>query len=451
MKARFLWIMVIVLILLSLPALVLAQPPITPSSGPSGDGVEGAPLGSPDVLWDQPYGGGLSIASQYFTDFGYAFYSADDFMNAEPWNIESIFVDGFSAHLSQADNLHWLIYPDNGGVPAGYPDIGGELWSHTCKPSDPEVTISGSGDQVTLDIVTAQGAPLYLPPGTYWLCFYPSLNFGLYGQWYWDIAGTTNFATAQFIDPTNYFGMGWTSWTPWSTVVPGSYDAAFQLEGSTMPPVTSNLKYLHCTGGLFDLADPLDTQWHELWPVFCREYHLSSWEDNGDGILSYCDSIDMYEKPDGELRPYHVENVTITLFLTPERDSLPNDPRQPMYIELKGGFNETALMQPLGTLWHEIYPNFCTTYNLTGWEDNGNRTLDFCDYIELIDTETENVTSWHVEEVAVDIIVTPEPPPVGGEAYPVNKASLLAPWIAAGLVLAGGISWYFLRRRKAQS
>ena len=43
------------------------------------------------------------------------------------------------------------------------------------------------------------------------------------------------------------------------------------------------------------------------------------------------------------------------------------------------------------------------------------------------------------------------PPPVGGEAYPVNKMSLLAPWIAVGLFLAGGISWYVLRRRRAQS
>ena len=42
-------------------------------------------------------------------------------------------------------------------------------------------------------------------------------------------------------------------------------------------------------------------------------------------------------------------------------------------------------------------------------------------------------------------------PPVGGEAYPLNKASLLVPWIVLGLVLAGGISWYGLRRRRAQS
>ena len=45
---------------------------------------------------------------------------------------------------------------------------------------------------------------------------------------------------------------------------------------------------------------------------------------------------------------------------------------------------------------------------------------------------------WHVEEVAIDIVVTPEPPPVGGEAYPISKASLLAPWIAVGVVVVGG-------------
>jgi hypothetical protein len=46
---------------------------------------------------------------------------------------------------------------------------------------------------------------------------------------------------------------------------------------------------------------------------------------------------------------------------------------------------------------------------------------------------------------------TPAPPPVGGEAYPVNKLSVLAPWIAVGVLLAGGIGWYALRRRRAQS
>jgi len=43
------------------------------------------------------------------------------------------------------------------------------------------------------------------------------------------------------------------------------------------------------------------------------------------------------------------------------------------------------------------------------------------------------------------------PPPVGGEAYPINKISLLAPWIAIGAVLTGGAIWYVLRRRRAQN
>jgi len=458
MKARFLWATVIALILLSLPALVLAQGPV-PSTGPSGDGLEAAPLGSPDVLWDQPSdGAGSSWASQYFTDMSCGAYSADDFMNAAPLNIQSIFVDGKKGpsaigSLPQADSLHWFIYPDAAGVPAGYPGCGGELWSHSCSPGAPEVTLSGANsDQVTLDIVMAQGMPLYLPPGTYWLCFYPSLNFVSYGQWFWDEADTTNLDVSHMIDPCDIFSMGWTSWTPWSNHDPSIYDLAFRIEGSIVAP-PADVKYLHSTVGLFNLTDPIGTQWHELWPIFCRDYHLSSWEDNGDGILSYCDTIDMYEKPDGELRPYHVEEVTITLVVAPTsgpRAGGPS-PAQLMYLELVGGFNETALGEPIGTLWHEIYPNFCTTYNLTGWDDNNSSVLDFCDSILLENVFIKEGGWLHVEEIAIDIVVTPEPPPVGGEAYPVSKISILAPWIALGVLLAGGTSWYVLKRRRAQS
>ena len=38
---------------------------------------------------------------------------------------------------------------------------------------------------------------------------------------------------------------------------------------------------------------------------------------------------------------------------------------------------------------------------------------------------------------------------VGGEAYPVNKLAILAPWIGLATLLIGGISWLILRRRKA--
>lgn len=40
---------------------------------------------------------------------------------------------------------------------------------------------------------------------------------------------------------------------------------------------------------------------------------------------------------------------------------------------------------------------------------------------------------------------------VGGEAYPVNKLEILAPWIALAMLLIGGTSWLTLRRRRVQS
>ena len=338
--------------------------------------------------------------------------------------------------LPQAVSLNWFIYPDAGGVPGGHPESGGEVWSHTCLPGDTEVTFSGANsDAVTLDIIQAQGWPLYLPPGTYWLCFYPSWDYAgdPGGHWFWWGASTNNLMAAQLIDPTGLMSP-YLSWTPWPTVtepVGPIYDAAFRLEGTALKPPPPTVKYLHCTDGLFNLTDPLNTPWHELWPIFCREYHLSSWDDNGDSILSYCDTIDMYEKPDGELRPYHIEEVTITLLVAENKTG------KSMYIELEGCYNASALVKPIGTQWHEIYPVFCMTYNLTGWMDNDSTDLDYCDYIWLWNKHTGEETEWHVEEVAIDIVVTPEPPPVGGEAYPASKASLLAPWIAVGAVLAG--------------
>jgi len=407
---------------------------------------------APDILWDQPFQTG-GKASQYHPDLGGGIYSADDFGNASPWNVESIIVElglvlGFQLHNAQ--NLNWFIYTDAAGVPAGNPEAGGELWSHSCLPGDPEVAISGTSPvQVTLDIVQAQGSPLYLPGGRYWLFFYPSINYDPNFKYcYWGRASTINLAICQWISPTGLLGHT-TSWTPSGTGIAGDHDLAFRLEGTREPP-PPNVRYLHSIGGLFNLTDPVGTQWHELWPFFCKQYHLNSWNDtSGDGMLSYCDRIDMYEKPDGEVKLYHVEEVTITLNVTPVEMG------KPMYIELEGGYNSSILTYPPGpvcTQWHEIYPVFCRAYNLSNWDEGtGNGVLDAWDLIELTNRETQEPTWWRVEDVAVDIIVTLEPSPVGGEAYPVNKASVLAPWIAVAVLLISGAIWYILRRRRTQS
>jgi hypothetical protein len=283
------------------------------------------------------------------------------------------------------------------------------------------------------------------------------MNFHLYGQWYWEIASTSNLSIAQFIDPNG--ATGYTSWTPWTTVSGDgtAHDAAFSIDGGFGAQPSSNLKYLHCTDGLFDLSDPLNTQWHELWPFFSREFHLCSWEDNGDGELSYCDDIEMYRKPDGPPKPYHVEEVTITLYLEPMigNDFVPGDFGQgshslePMYVELVGGYNASALINPMGTQWHEVYPVYSRSYTVVDWEDNTSGELDFCDYLLLEDEWHGEPTEWHVEEVTIDIAVDPQPWPVGGEAFPVNWTTIILPSIVGMLAITGIV--LTVRHRKVKT
>jgi hypothetical protein len=71
-------------------------------------------------------------------------------------------------------------------------------------------------------------------------------------------------------------------------------------------------------------------------------------------------------------------------------------------------------------------------------------------YIEFYYTTDGGKDCWSfaIDAVEFQCLISP---PVGGEAYPVDKISLLAPWITVGVLLAGGIGWYVLRRRRAQS
>jgi hypothetical protein len=45
----------------------------------------------------------------------------------------------------------------------------------------------------------------------------------------------------------------------------------------------------------------------------------------------------------------------------------------------------------------------------------------------------------------------PSPAAIGGEAYPVNKLAVLAPWIGLAVLLAGTIGWLMLRRRRVHN
>jgi hypothetical protein len=592
------------------PCLVSAEdggggPALRDSSGIRIEGAGGGEHVAPAL--GSPGGGGILFEQPPTApDQAWAFYTSDTAIEGGPY----LCLDDFWGLTREIRDIHWY---------------GTSLtccWN-VCDPTGMEFEII-----FYQDAGGAPGAPVatfsnVIPTITYYDTFagFPAYRFETdLGM---PVSLTTGWVSIQSTYSPNGCAFLWlNSFTGnWNAIQQGGApppdNLAFALTGAPPP---FKVKYLHSTGGLFNLTDPIGTQWHEIYPLFCREYHLSSWEDNGDGVLSPCDQIDMYEKPDGEVRWYHVENVTITLLVTPVEnhmvdengfpplESPPQGAGKSMYIELEGGYNASVLTNPVCTQWHEIYPVFCREYHLSAWSDTDElRKLDPCDDIWLtpkddtpicpldedfsgswppsgwtqedprewyqsatnssggkppearlnyfnisgnyayLDSKPVDTTGapsltlefksfinddelssnpynctvctradggdgwtdvtpwsnpiygdvgpntylvdissdigsatqvrfefagapwiwdwyvddvricrppgtwWHVEDVATDIIVTPKPPPVGGEAYPVSKMSLLAPWIAVAAILAGGLIWYVLRRRKAQS
>lgn len=147
------------------------------------------------------------------------------------------------------------------------------------------------------------------------------------------------------------------------------------------------------------ITQPVCTYWNELHPEFGNRYHIIEWTDDGDTLLSPLDKV--YLDP-GPILPYNVKSVTLTLFVS---DVI--SPSQTMYIEFEGGFEQMYRVKtaPLDSLWHQVYPVFCPCYIVTGWEDNCNGVLSYCDIIYLTDIDTLEVTTWRIEEVAIDIVV----------------------------------------------
>lgn len=201
---------------------------------PPASGVASQPIHPDAVLWEQLPESTYSIYSDLWADPGLALWTSDDFENAEMWQIDTIHVPGglASGSLANALALHWCLYPDAGGAPAGDPFVGGEAWCWSTQPTDPAVTIGGGmyGADVTLDVLAGQGAPLSVPAGHWWLLFYPEFPTFPSDVFAVLLTETTNLAFAHFLDPIDYLGFGLTSWTPMSDLGANA-DMAFRLEG----------------------------------------------------------------------------------------------------------------------------------------------------------------------------------------------------------------------------
>jgi len=147
------------------------------------------------------------------------------------------------------------------------------------------------------------------------------------------------------------------------------------------------------------IYEPICTFWHELYPEYCLEWHLTSWLDNGDGLLSACDQIDMTYEETGEVTWYHVDRITWTLLL-----SNPDNPEDTMAIEFKGPPEVDPIWEPVCTYWHEVYPNYCNVYHIVDMFPP-EPPLEPCKNILLENLTGGELTEWHVDDVATDLIL----------------------------------------------
>jgi len=181
-----------------------------------------------------------------------------------------------------------------------------------------------------------------------------------------------------------------------------------------VPPEPTIGKVKHCIDTLSykpSMGSPVGTNWHELWPDYCEHWICSSWVDNGDGVLSQCDTIDFVHLPSGRKIWEHVEVVTPTITVSDL-----SDPGNIIYLDgLDPNPLCTTITSPIGTYWHEVYPNYCTVWKITSWTDNGNGYLDYCDDIDLETIGGATTFNGHVDGIETDIITTPLPIPDADE------------------------------------
>lgn len=112
------------------------------------------------------------------------YYMADDFtIPSDGTGLTQISVDGFVNDGSQkltsfgpSLGLHWRIYADKQGVPAGNPDNNDNaVWKYDATAASPGVTVGGAyGSSFVLNLATAK-LNAVLPKGRYWLVVYPDL------------------------------------------------------------------------------------------------------------------------------------------------------------------------------------------------------------------------------------------------------------------------------------
>ncbi|MBN1879011.1 hypothetical protein JW823_02780 [bacterium] len=201
------------------------------------------------TLWNQPLSSTdwSTYANQDFEEAAYVAYDifiADDFANAQWWQIDGIFVNNNTwnpgTDLTCATALNFEIYADSGGMPDGDPSGGGNspVWSLSLAPTSPQIALTpGVGGYLT-NVFASLTTPVSLPAGTWWFVFYPTMLYSPCGQCGDNVSDTTNGSPALVINPGGGFGFPttWTSIQSGSTFGATMQDIAFYFCGIVATP-----------------------------------------------------------------------------------------------------------------------------------------------------------------------------------------------------------------------
>jgi|WetSurMetagenome_2_1015567.scaffolds.fasta_scaffold03881_2 hypothetical protein len=239
------------------PALTAAQgrgkrPEVAQSAPPAPEIVTAT------TLWNQPQGNVDGLFDSVCPDnASLTSYIADDFTNAVPWTISTIYVPMIaSTSIANATSLTWSIYPVSGPTPPGYPGSGpAPTWTLTLPPSDPQISIAidpfyGTPGDVTLNLTS----PFVLPAGNWWFECSPTMNLGSFGPVYWQSSLTSNGSIAQWDNVGGGFGVG-TGWVDVS-IEYAYHDQAFRLDGLPCTPGNLNVN-----DGSFENVPSAWTEW----------------------------------------------------------------------------------------------------------------------------------------------------------------------------------------------
>ena len=395
------------------------------------------------VSWAQSESGVYRGGWRYFpntdSDNSVSQWPVLGLMSAEAWGITA------PAWVKSELLNHWLVYSQNANGGFGYSGPGG---------TDVDVTASGLIQLTYCGVQTTDArwdkARSYI--GTYWSTF-GQQNVG---------DGYAMYAVmkaAMLAQPDVVWTFGDHDWQPeydaWilaNQYPDGHWYGRYSIHMNTVycllvlqkvapPPPAIHLDAEPLV--LIDLTDPVGTEWHELYPDYCNRYRLSSWEDtDGNGVLDYCDEIKLTNMDTGALAEYHVERVTVTIKATHI------DTVETMYVEFEGDIEEFPFTAPVCTMWHEVYPEYCRWYHLSGWVDTFlDGRLNRYDLIEMTPiAPTGPIGHYHADAVKTDLLVTrkptPPPGPVGGLHILtlLDMVRVLIPWIALALTAAAFIA-----------